>query len=525
MSDTYETPKVAVIGCGQWGGNHVRSLAQLGALAAVADANGELAAATAVKYGVAALTVDAAITAPDIAAVVIASPAATHAALARAALLAGKHVLVEKPMALDTGDAADLARLAESRGRCLMVGHLLHYHPAFQRLREIIGAGELGTIRHIRSTRFSLGRVRSEEDVLWSFAPHDVSMVLAVLGREPETVRASGAAFIQPGIADVAGIELTFADGAAASIQVSWAQPVKEQKFVVVGDRGMAVFDDTAPWERKLTLYPHAVIHGASGVTTRKADPVPVPVAADEPLLCELRHFLECARSGRRPRTDAAEGLRVLSVLTRATFGGAPPGEKTGTAAPATADDVHVHESAYVDDGVEIGAGTRVWHFSHLLSGTRIGARCVIGQNVVIGPHVTVGDRCKIQNNVSLYKGVTLEDGVFCGPSCVFTNVNNPRAEIERKSEFRPTLVRRGATIGANATIVCGSTLGEYSFIAAGAVVTRDVPAHAMMAGVPARRIGWMSRAGVRLPPDLVCPQDGSRYRDNGQGGLEIIEE
>ncbi len=185
--------------------------------------------------------------------------------------------------------------------------------------------------------------------------------------------------------------------------------------------------------------------------------------------------------------------------------------------------DVRIHESAYVDDPVAIGAGTRVWHFAHILRGCRIGARCSIGQNVMIGPDVTVGDNCKIQNNVSLYAGVELEDGVFCGPSCVFTNVDNPRAEIERKSEFRKTLVRRGATIGANATIVCGHTLGRYSFIAAGAVVTRDVPDFALMAGVPARRIGWMSKAGGRLGPDLVCPLDGGRYRETDGGTLEAV--
>lgn len=176
-----------------------------------------------------------------------------------------------------------------------------------------------------------------------------------------------------------------------------------------------------------------------------------------------------------------------------------------------------VHESAYVDAPVEIGDGTKIWHFVHVLPHTRIGRNCVLGQNVMAGPGVTIGDGCKIQNNVAIYKGVTLEDDVFCGPSCVFTNVLTPRAHIERKDEFAATVVGRGVTIGANATIVCGHRLGAYCMIAAGAVVTRDVPDYALMAGVPARRIGWVSRSGDRLGADLVCPRTGERYAEEGE--------
>ncbi|MDA1148954.1 MAG: acyltransferase [Bacteroidetes bacterium] len=175
--------------------------------------------------------------------------------------------------------------------------------------------------------------------------------------------------------------------------------------------------------------------------------------------------------------------------------------------------DAFVHESSYVDDNVIVGSGTKVWHFSHILNNCDIGEDCSIGQNVVIGPNVVVGNRVKIQNNVSVYEGVTLEDGVFCGPSCVFTNVNNPRSEIVRKDEYRKTIVKRGASIGANATIICGHDLGEYCFIAAGAVVTKPVPAYALMAGTPARRIGWVSKAGGRLGDNLICPIDGTAYR------------
>jgi UDP-2-acetamido-3-amino-2,3-dideoxy-glucuronate N-acetyltransferase len=177
-----------------------------------------------------------------------------------------------------------------------------------------------------------------------------------------------------------------------------------------------------------------------------------------------------------------------------------------------------VHSSSMIDPGVSIGADTRIWHFCHILSGSVIGERCVVGQNVMIGPDVRVGNGCKIQNNVSVYRGVTLEDDVFCGPSAVFTNVINPRAFVDRSTEIRPTLVRRGASIGANATIVCGVTIGEYAMVGAGAVVNRDVANFALVVGVPARFVSWVSRSGERLGPDLTCPRTGERYvlKDDG---------
>ena len=183
----------------------------------------------------------------------------------------------------------------------------------------------------------------------------------------------------------------------------------------------------------------------------------------------------------------------------------------------------YVHPSAIVDPGAEIGAGTRIWHFCHVMAGARIGARCILGQNVMVGAGVVIGDGCKLQNNVAVYDGVTLEDEVFCGPSCVFTNVLTPRAFVERKAEFAPTLVRRGATIGANATIICGLVIGRYAMVGAGAVVTRAVRDHALVLGNPARERGWVSRTGEVLGPDLVCPRTGERYRERA-GALELID-
>ena len=185
---------------------------------------------------------------------------------------------------------------------------------------------------------------------------------------------------------------------------------------------------------------------------------------------------------------------------------------------------VFIHDSSYIDENVEIGEETKIWHFSHIMNNTQIGMNCSLGQNVVVGPNVSVGNNVKIQNNVSVYEGVTLEDNVFCGPSCVFTNVNNPRSEIVRKDEFRKTIVKQGSSIGANATIICGHDLGEYSFIAAGAVVTKEVPPFAIMAGTPAKIIGWMSKAGGRLGDDLICPIDGTSYQFVSTNKLEEIK-
>ena len=522
MSDALSTaPRVAVVGCGHWGRNLARVHAQLGSLFAVYDVDALVRDAIAEQHGVRALDSLEAALASEVDGIVIAAPAAQHHALASAALDAGKHVFVEKPLALTIADATDLCERALRSDRILMVGHLLRYHPVFRRLQEIVANGDLGQVRYLYSTRLNLGRFRSEEDILWSFAPHDISMVLALVGDEPTGVEAFGGAYLHRDIADVTTTHLSFAGGQRAHVFVSWLHPFKEQKLVIVGSDGMAVFDDGEDWDRKLQLWHHKVEWRNGAPAPVRAEPTTVAVEPGEPLVAECQHFLDCVARKEQPLTDGAEGLRVLRVLDAAARSMREPGAtSTRPAAPAGA---QVHESAYVDDDAEVGAGTKIWHFSHVMTGARVGRDCTIGQNVVISPGVVVGDRCKIQNNVSVYEGVTLEDGVFCGPSCVFTNVTTPRAEVDRREEFRSTRVGRGATIGANATIVCGHDIGAWSLIAAGAVVTSDVPAHALMAGVPARRIGWVSHDGERLGDDLVCPRSGRRYAERGPDVLEEL--
>ena len=408
-----------------------------------------------------------------------------------------------------------------------MVGHLLQYHPVFRRLREIAQNGELGRINYIYSQRLNLGKIRREENILWSFAPHDISMILSLSGEEPEEVQATGGYYLHKKIADVTTTHLSFPSGLKSHIFVSWLHPFKEQKLVVVGDKKMAVFDDTKPWVEKLLLYAHQINWENNIPVPAKAAPEYVEVEEAEPLKLECQQFLNCIQNGRTPITDGEEGLRVLKVLkasqTSLDAGGQAVKMQEKRIHGKVAPEYFVHETAFVDAHVDVGKGTKIWHFSHVLSDSTIGENCNIGQNVVIGPDVAIGKGCKIQNNVSVYKGVTLEDGVFCGPSMVFTNIYNPRAEIRKMDQVRPTLVKHGATLGANCTIVCGTAIGRYAFIGAGTVVTRNVPDYALMLGNPARRVGWICQCGERLADDLGCLVCKNNY-EKDENGLRKVE-
>jgi acetyltransferase-like isoleucine patch superfamily enzyme len=350
-----------------------------------------------------------------------------------------------------------------------------------------------------------------------------------LLGEMPESVSATGGSYLQRKIPDTTLTAMDFPSGVKAHIFVSWLHPFKEQKLVVVGDKKMAVFDDVS--EEKLFLYHHRIDWLDRIPVASKEEAEVVSFHREEPLRVECRHFLECIENKQQPRTDGQEGLRVLKILQASQESLDDNGcnihisshlkEKKKSSPSAIVDavkkDWFAHESAYLDTDVKIGENTKIWHFSHILSGSRIGKNCNIGQNVVIGPDVIIGNGCKVQNNVSIYKGVTLEDHVFCGPSMVFTNVYNPRSEISKMDEIRNTIVKQGATIGANATIICGNTIGQYAFIGAGAVITTTVPDYALMVGNPAQQIGWSCRCGERLSEQLECISCSRKFMKLGQ--------
>jgi len=311
---------IAVVGCGHWGRNLVRNFSDLGSLFAVCDPNTKVAQQHADQYSVKNFSFSEILHDTSIEGVVLAVPAPLHASMGIEVMNAGKHVYVEKPLAMNNYEAKNMIASAKKNGVQLMVGHLLQYHPVFIALRTLVESGEMGTLQYIYSNRLSFGKIRSEEDVIWSFAPHDISMILSLAGQEPEIVRTESTSILQPDIADSALVHMEFNSGLRAHVSVSWLHPYKEQKLVVVGKKAMASFDDTKPWGEKLALYRHVVQSSETLPSLEKAEVEYVEVLQSEPLKNECQHFMNVVSGDIMPLTNGKEGLGVLNVLSAASL-------------------------------------------------------------------------------------------------------------------------------------------------------------------------------------------------------------
>ena len=501
--------KIGLVGVGPWGRNHLRVWKELGVLYGVCETDEPRARNLQQEFPDLKVTTALNDLAgdPEINGMVIATPAETHYRLGKECILSGKDVFIEKPLALTIREGEDLVDLSKRHNRILMVGHILQYHPAIRKLKTLIHNGELGKVSYFYSNRLSFGRIRTAENILWSFAPHDISVMLLMLNEQPSTVASQGGNYIHKSMADVTVSTFQFKSGRNAHIFVSWLHPFKEQKLVVVGDHQMAVFDDLAE-VNKLTLYPHRINWINNLPVSEKGQGVAVEFEMKEPLKEECLHFLKCLENRQKPETNGEEGMKVLRILTACQQSLEREGEvirfeKLGVEAQPPS--YFVHPTSTVDPPCEIGEGVKVWHYSHIMKDCVIGRNCNIGQNVVVSPGCVLGQNVKVQNNVSIYTGVVCEDDVFLGPSMVFTNVINPRSHIVRRHEYQQTLVKRGASIGANATIICGHAIGRYAFVGAGAVVTKDVPDFALVLGNPARQVGWVCYCGNRVEFSPAC--------------------
>lgn len=311
-------PAVAVIGCGYWGRNHVRTLSEIGALAAVADADSARAAEIGAEFGVPVMSVDEIFASHQVDAVVLALPPQFHADAALAAIAAGKHVLVEKPIALDTDAAEKVVEAGRQAGLVVMTGHVLRYHPAFETLADMVAAGELGALRYIHTHRLGLGKFHAENDALWDIAPHDLSLILALTGEQPAMIRGEGSATLDH-LSDFAHLHMSFPGGIGSHVFVSRLNPYRERRLTVIGDKAMAVFEDTLPWDQKLAVYDHRVWHDDAGWQFETAEPRHIAIPEGLPLTRQDQHFIDCIQRKAEPRTPVSDGLAVIRILTAGT--------------------------------------------------------------------------------------------------------------------------------------------------------------------------------------------------------------
>lgn len=494
------TQNLGLIGGGYWGKNLIREFNSINVLHTICDINEKAL----VKYNELYPNVktttswDKVLENDSITCVCIALPAHMHFTFAKKSLLAGKDVYVEKPITLNIDEAEELVKLAKENNKILMVGHLLHYHPCIEKIKEIISNGKIGKVKNIVANRLNLGIFRTYENVLWSFAPHDISVVLGLCDNKlPKSVLCNGFDHITKDVHDITNSVLKY-DDKYVNINTNWINPYKEQKLSIVGTKGMLLFDDVSK-TNKLTFFPEYVNYSPD----LNSNPVPIKNnginievdLSESPLLKECKHFIDCCNTRTKPITDGEEGVRVLKVLN---YLQKSLTSKKEVKCNDEKKKYFVHPTAIVDEGAEIGEGTKIWHYSHICKGAKIGKNCNIGQNVYFAGGAKIGNNCKIQNNVSVYAGVEAEDYVFFGPSCVLTNDINPRGMHSKHGSYIKTYLKKGVTLGANCTIVCGNTVGEHALIGSGAVICKDVEPHSIMVGNPGRKIGTIDEKGER---------------------------
>ena len=514
--------KVCVVGAGRWGKNHINTLAKMGVLESIIEPlaiNRDSVSSSHPNIKTyKSLSEKGAMSAE---AYIVAVPAEQHYDIAETLLRNQKHVLVEKPITLNISDAKSLVSLANSEQLILQTGHLLLFHPAFQKMKELINSGKIGKIQYLYSNRLNLGTVRTEENSLWSFAPHDIALFHFLVGSKPERVESSGGAFLQSHIHDTSMTVCHYPGNVVGHIFVSWLHPFKEHRFVVIGSKGMLSYEDSS--KNKDLLFYEKGIDWINGEPVKRDGPTEViPYEKSQPLENELNHFIECIRNQTlKSPIDGNAGVDVLSVLEEADHSlkkTSPLSTKQNETRNNTP--YFIHEKAIIDPSARVGKNSKIWQYSNIQKNVDIGSNCILGQNVNIGNNVKIGKNVKIQNNVSVYEGVELEDYVFCGPSMVFTNIRVPRSKYPQAESkyYVKTLVKEGASIGANATIVCGITIGHHAFIGAGAVVTKDVPDHAIVIGNPGKVIGWMSEGGTVLD----FSEEKQQYCEKSQKVYEI---
>jgi UDP-2-acetamido-3-amino-2,3-dideoxy-glucuronate N-acetyltransferase len=492
-----EIPYIAQIGIGHWGKNVCRDLNKIGVLKTICETNKDILNNIKTEYPNLQISDwKSILNDTSITAIFITLPAEYHYSFTKEALEYNKDVFVEKPLSLNLNEGEELVKLANFKNKILMVGHVLRYHPCIKKIEEIVKKGEIGNIYYIDCSRKNLGIIRKCENVLWSFAPHDISLVLSLNKSKPKSIKCIGQQHLNN--IDITDTFLVFPDNCVAHINVNWLFPFKEQKITIVGSKGILVFDDTKQIDEKLSVCYEYLTEKTGDFILNKTEFKYIKCDWSDklPLQLECEHFIDCCKYRKTPLTDGKEGLDVLTILDTCHKQLLQNITSTNHISDIKTN-YFSHETAIIGEQAIIGEGSKIWHYSHIQG--QIGINCSIGQNCYLSPKSILGNNCKVQNNVSIYDGVICEDDVFLGPSMVFCNDINPRSAFPKNGDYMKTLVKKGVSIGANATILPGITINEFAFIGAGAVITKDVPAYATMAGNPAKQISSMNEKGIKI--------------------------
>jgi len=484
---------LGLIGGGYWGKNLIRTFNSLDVLKTICEINDEIIEKYEVDYPNLTITkyFDDMLNDDEITMICVSLPAQMHYEFGIKVLQAGKHLYVEKPITLNVLEAEKLNLYAKEHNLICMVGHLLHYHPAIATIKEILTSNVLGPIKHITSNRKSHGIYRTYENVLWSFAPHDISIALSLCNGTHDDVQnlsCNGTTYVSKGVHDIVNMSMTIND-IYVNINVDWNSPYKEQRLSIACENGLILFDDVEKFDKLKIINNHVQMNNDIPVANKTESRVQEVDYSISPLTHECVHFINCCTTNVQPITCSEEGINVLKVMLQA--------DKLLMSHDKTIQPFTKHVTSDVDNDVSIGNNTKIWRWCHIGKGAIIGDNCSVGQCCFIAG--TIGNGCKLQNNVSIYKGVKAGNNVFFGPSCVLTNDINPRCEYSKNGQYMETIIEDGVTIGANATIICGHTIGKYALIGAGAVITKDVEPYSIMAGNPAIRIGTIDECGNRI--------------------------
>lgn len=479
---------IAIVGAGYWGKNLIREFYNLNVLDMVIEQDENLLNEIKNNYNIkTSSNIQDVLNKNYITGIVIATPSETHYTIAKQCLDRNKNIFIEKPFTLDYNKSLELHNLSIQKNLKIMVGHILHYNLYIIKLKSLLKNNTIGQIKSIVTNRFSYGKIRSNENVLWSFAPHDISLIYSLLKNSSNQEPLLNIKYIdsKTHCSNISESNIFLeSNNIKVNINVSWLKPYKESSITIVGTKGILYFDDV---KKTLSLTKYNLLKQNILINDYIT-----------PLKNECLHFVNCLINNKIPYTNSFEalyGIRLIENIINHNNYNLDPISISEHNNPINSNDYYLDSTSIIDNNTTIGKNTKIWHYTHVCESSIIGQNCNIGQNCYIGKNTIIGNYCKIQNNVSVYDGVICEDYVFLGPSCVFTNDLNPRVEYPKNS-YKKTYIKYGATIGANATILCDLTIGRYALIGAGSVVVRDVPEYAVMVGNPAKQIGIIDKYG-----------------------------